>query len=90
MEVPGLGVESEVQPLAYATATAKCWILNTLSEARDQICILMDSGQVLNLLSHNGNYYLDVFNDFTACCLDLYIVLELLCPFPGKESTENK
>ena len=29
-------------------------ILNPLSEARDQTCILMDISQVLNLLSHNG------------------------------------
>ena len=31
------------------------WILNLLSEARDQICILMDASQVLNLVNHNGN-----------------------------------
>ena len=51
MEVPGLGVESELQLLAYTTATAtpdpsrifdlhqsswQCWILNPLSEARDR------------------------------------------------------
>ena len=50
MEVPRLGVESELQLPAYATATAtrdlsricdlhhssrKYWILNPLSEARD-------------------------------------------------------
>ena len=49
MEVPRLGVKSELQPLAYATATAmqdlshicnlhhssqQCWILNTLCEVR--------------------------------------------------------
>ena len=51
MEVPRLGVESELKPLAYTTATAmqdlncachlhhssqQCWILNPLSEARDR------------------------------------------------------
>ena len=51
MEVPGLGTESQLQLLAYTTATAtpdpshvcnlhhnswQCWILNPLSEARDQ------------------------------------------------------
>ena len=56
MEVPRPGVESELQLLAYATATAtsdlscvcdlhhsswQCWILNPLSEARDQTRILM-------------------------------------------------
>ena len=30
-------------------------ILNPLSKATDQTCILMDTSQVLNLLSHNGN-----------------------------------
>ena len=61
MEVPSLGVESELQLLAYTTATAKqdvscvwdlhhsswqLWILNPLSEARDQTCILMYSSHV--------------------------------------------
>ena len=57
MEVPRLGVESELQLLAYSTATAmrdlslvcdlhhssrQCWILNPLSEARDRTRNLMD------------------------------------------------
>ena len=69
-EVPRLGVESELQLLAYITAIAtqdlscvcdlhhswwQCWILNPLSEDRGQTCILMDTSQVLNPLSHNGN-----------------------------------
>ena len=56
MEVPRLGVESELQPLAYTTAIAmpdpshvcnlhlsaqQRWILNSMSEARDQTCNLM-------------------------------------------------
>ena len=71
MEVPRLGVESELQLTAYTTATAmpdlSCicdlhntsWqqqILNPLSEARDQTRILQDTSQVLNLLSHNRNF----------------------------------
>ena len=31
----------------------QCWILNPLSEARDQTCNLMDTSRVLNLQSHN-------------------------------------
>ena len=61
MEVPRLGVESELQLLASTTDTAtwdlscvsdlrhSSWqrrILNPLSEARDQVCILMYTGQV--------------------------------------------
>ena len=61
MEIPRLGVESELQLLAYATATAT-WdlshvcdlchsskqhqILNPLSKARDQTCILVDTNLV--------------------------------------------
>ena len=56
MEVPKLGVQSELQLLAYATATAmqdprcicelcgtlqQCQILNLLSEARDRTHVLM-------------------------------------------------
>ena len=70
MEVPRLEVKSELQPLAYAIATAtpdpshlcelhhSLWqhqILNPLSEVRDWTHILMDVSWVLNLPSHNGN-----------------------------------
>ena len=62
MEAPTLGIESELQLLAYATATAtqdpmrvyrlhhssqQCWTLNPPSKARDQTHILMDTNQVL-------------------------------------------
>jgi len=61
MEVPRLGVKSELQLLATATATAmqdwSCicnlhhsswqrWILHPLSEAKDQTHILMDPSKV--------------------------------------------
>ena len=55
MEVPRLGVELELQLLAYTTATAmqdaSCilwqhWILNPLSGARDQTHILMHPSRV--------------------------------------------
>ena len=61
MEVPRPGVESELQLLAYATATAtpdpshicdphpSSWlhqILNVLSKARDGTRILMDTSQI--------------------------------------------
>ena len=63
-------LELQLQLPAYTTAMATpdlnhfcnlhhslwpCQILNPLSEARDQAHILMDTTQVLNLLSHNGN-----------------------------------
>ena len=66
MEVLGLQVESKLQLPAYATATPdpshvcnlchssqQHQILNSLSKAWDQICILMDAGSLP--LSHNGN-----------------------------------
>ena len=63
MEVPRLGVELELQLLAYVTATATAtwdlslvcnlhhssqqhWILNPLSEARNQICILVATSRI--------------------------------------------
>ena len=61
MEIPRRGVKSELQLLAYIIATAmpdpSCicsldhsswqpWILNPLSEARDQTCFLEDANQI--------------------------------------------
>ena len=58
MEVPRLGVESELWPPAYTIATEmpdlshicdlhhsswEGWILNPLSKARDRTCVLMDT-----------------------------------------------
>ena len=75
MEVPRLVVESELQLLACTTATLdpshvcdphhSSWqhqILNPLSEASDQTPILMDTSQVPNPLSHNGNTSVQIFN----------------------------
>ena len=65
------GVKSELEMPIYATATAvwnpshicdlhhSSWqrqILNPLSGARDQTCILMGTSWVLNPLSYNGNF----------------------------------
>ena len=70
MEVPRPEVKLELQLQAYPTATAtpdpspiynlphsfqRGQILNPLSEVRDQTRNLMDTGCVLNLLSHKGN-----------------------------------
>ena len=69
-EVPRLGVKSELQLPAYTTATAMQYpsricdlyhspwqhgILNSLSKARDQTLILMDTSRVHNPLSHSGS-----------------------------------
>ena len=54
MEVPRIGVEPE--PHLWPTSQPQqCQILNPLSEAKDQTHILVDTSQVLNPLSHNGN-----------------------------------
>ena len=67
IEVPRLGVQCELQLLAYATAV---WdpspeprlqlmpqqrIINPLSEARDRSQVFTDTSPVCNLLSHNRN-----------------------------------
>ena len=69
MEVPRLGVQLELQLLAYTIAIAmwdlshicdlhcSSWqhhILNPLREARGQTCILTDTSQVHDPLSHNS------------------------------------
>ena len=70
MDIPRPGAESKLQRRPTATATGtpdpscicdlrcslqQCQILNPLSKARDQTCILMDTSRVLNPLSHNRN-----------------------------------
>ena len=65
MEVPRLEAESELP--AYITVTAMpelsciCDLHNSsqqrwiLRGARDQTCVLMDTSEILNLLTHNRN-----------------------------------
>ena len=70
MEVPRLGVQSELQLPAYARATAtqdlshihnlhhssqQRWIHNPLSEARGQTHNLMVPSWICQLLSHDGH-----------------------------------
>ena len=74
MNIPRLGVQSELQLLTYTTATPtrdpshirdlpdssqQCWIPNPLSEARDGTCILMDTSWVSKLMSQNGNFQIN-------------------------------
>ena len=76
MEVPGLGVISELQLLAYATAIAtpdpsgvcslhhgswQCQIPNPLSEARDLICIVVDTGWVCFHCATTGTPFIDFY-----------------------------
>ena len=91
MEVPGPGVKLEPQLLAYIRATAmpdpshicdlhhsswQCQILNPLSEARDRICVLVDISQVLNPLSHSGNFLSLPFN-CSLVCLSLTLWIQV-------------
>ena len=67
MEVPRLGVKSELQLLdpshiCYLNhSSQQSWILNPLSKAREQARILMDISLVCNLLSHSGNSHMLYF-----------------------------
>ena len=80
MEVPRLGVKSELQLPAYITATAmqdlscvcnlnqsspQCQISNPLSEARDLTHILMDTNQILFQCAKTGTP--------TSPCFNIYI-----------------
>ena len=75
MEVPRLGVESELQLPVYAMAmqdpshvctlhhsSQQGWILNPLGETRDGTWILMDTSRVQSPLSHNGNSLMLLFH----------------------------
>ena len=83
MNVSRLGIESELQlrptpqpqqhgiPAAISDLRHSSWhcrILNPLSEARDPTQILMDTSQVLNPLSHNGNSLPFPFNRKSGLC----------------------
>ena len=89
MEVPRPGVRSELKVPAYTIAIAmpdlslvcnlhhSSWqhqILNPLSEAGDQTCILMDASQIC-LLSHEGNSIVMFENDNSWClsCLKSFL-----------------
>ena len=76
MEVPRLGVESELKLPSYATATAtrnlshvfdlhhslwQRWILNQMSEPRDRTHILMDTGQTHFRCATTGTPLLSVY-----------------------------
>ena len=75
MEVPRLGVKSELQStsqpqqceiqatsVTHATACSNArFFLNPLSKTRDQTHILMDISQIFNKLSHNGNSLIQHF-----------------------------
>ena len=52
MEVPRVGVSIGVTAAGLHHSSQQCWIRNPLSEARDQTCILQDTSQVFNPLSH--------------------------------------
>ena len=103
MEVPRLGVKSELQLPASTTATAT-WhpssildlhcnlcqyqILNPLSKARDGTCILTDIRQVLNLLSHSGNSRIFNFIGFVLCFWPCLQCVEV--PGPGSVPTSQE
>ena len=98
MEVPRLGVKSELQLLAYATATAmqdpshicdlhhssrQCWILNPLSEARDQTCSLMVPSQICFCSTTMGTPTCAVFWDEGAMPVPVEV------PVAGMESASQ-
>ena len=55
MDVPRLGVKSELELPTYANSQSEDGSLTHW--ARDWTSIPMDTSQILNLLSHNGNSY---------------------------------
>ena len=47
---------SEPGCVTYTTAHGNVGSFNPLSKTRDHTCFLMDTSQVLNPMSHNGNF----------------------------------
>ena len=87
MEVPRLGLESELQQQAYTTVTAmrdpsricdlyhssqQRWILNPLSKARHQTCVLMDTSQIRFHWATMGTPWKTTFI-YKLVCLSIYI-----------------
>ena len=87
MEAPKLGVESELQLPAYTTATAmqdlNCvcdlhhssrqrWVLNPLSEARDQTHVLMDTSWICFHCATSGT-------PSSVRCLTLFTSNNIIC-----------
>ena len=79
MEVPGLGVQSELLLPAYTTATAtpdpshvcdlhhsswQCRILNTLSKASNQTYVFMDASQIRFCWATTGTPFFFIFKIF--------------------------
>ena len=92
MEVPRLGVESELQLLAYTTAIAtwalsliwdphhspwQWWIPNPLSEARDRTCTLMYASQICFHWATTGTLKSYIF--VQVCYFTLQPLLQDFC-----------
>ena len=93
MEVPRLGVKSELQLPAYTTAIAMQDLsasetytaahsntgpFNPLHDAKDPIHIFMDTDQVHNKLSHNGNSIFHIFKRINRVYNSAWDVCEYL------------
>ena len=72
MEVPGSRGRIRAAAAGLRHSLQQCQILNPLIEARDLTSILMDTSQVLNLLSHRGtSISLGFYKQIPSPLLDL-------------------
>jgi len=85
MDLSRPGVELELQLLGDLSRICDLyhslwqpWILNPLSEARDQTCILMDTNQALILLSHGGNACSRILNPLCHSRNSLAFISEMI------------
>ena len=90
MEVPRLGVESELQLLASTTtrqdpshicdlhhSSQQCWLLNPLNEAKYQTCILMDTSSIHFCWSTKGTPVITILM-FAVIIIFIIILLGML------------
>ena len=106
MEVPWLGVKSELQLQAYATATAtpdpshfceisfslqQHLISNPLSEARDWSCFSQRQHRVLNPLSHNRNSFIPlIFSSYFMVYPSPIETIDMAWGYTYKQWSSNK
>ena len=83
MEVPRVGIELELLPQAYTTATPmsdlsyhrsrQCWILNPLRELRGGTGNLMITSQIVSAESGGNSHHHLLWMYYRSLCLDLSV-----------------
>ena len=82
MEIPQLGVKSELELPAYAIAFGNCQILNPPGEARDWTCILNNTGSLTCWATAGTSHH-------SFLCILLFFLIYLYASFSERNVFEN-